>query len=180
MPDKDQTPEKDELAMRKPYATLKGNASQYAFPAWGAYWLKGLSHPSMDGGDLDDSGNRYLRSLPLMAFFEAIGPYKGEKSSDYVRDELLRHGGRGLDVSQLVISGRLVVLAQADGAVPFPLKVNGSKIDGDGVCIYEISLPLENRSDVDKIVPTTGPSTGPSPASGKAPASGSSQGKPRS
>ncbi len=103
--------------------------------------------------------------MPLLAFFELIGPYKGEKDNNYEREELLRHGGRGLDVSQLVASGRLVVLAQADGAVPFPLKVNGSKIEGEGVSIYEISLPLDNRTDSEKIGPTTVPATVPAAAS---------------
>jgi len=164
IPEKDQTPDKEDPLTRKPYASLKGNASQAAL-GWGAFWLKGLPHPSMsEGGDQDDSTNHYLRSLPLMAFFEEIGPYKGEKSSNYDRDEVLRHGGRGLDVAQLIASGRLMVLAQADGAVPFPLKVNGSKIEGEGVSIYEISLPLENRSDSEKIGPTTVPSSQPAMA----------------
>jgi hypothetical protein len=164
--DKGQVPDKDDPLTSKPYRSLKGDRSQLF--GWGVYWLKELPHSSVNEvAELDDSGNRFLRSLPLLAFFEEIGPYKGEKGKNYDRDELLRHGGRGLDVSQLVASGRLVVLAQADGAVPFPLKVNGNKIEGEGVSIYEVSLPLENRSDSDKIGPTTAPSTAPSQSSGK-------------
>ena len=158
-PDKNQTPDRDD-SLGKPYQALRGNRSE--FIGWGAFWLKGLDHPSMSEFKAqDDSASHYARTLPLLAFFEEVGPYKGEKANEYARDELLRHGGRGLDVSQLVASGRLVIVAQADGAVPFPLKINGTKVAGDGVSIYEISLPLDNRTDSEKILPPT-PTTVPS------------------
>ena len=81
---------------------------------------------------------------------------------------MLRHGGRTLNVSQLVAAGRLVVVAQADGPVPFPLKVDGGPVGGEGVTIYEVVAAAAGQAgrarDAAGDAPTTGPATGPSGA----------------
>jgi hypothetical protein len=80
---------------------------------------------------------------------------KGQQAD---RVEIIRRGGRYLDVSPAVSAGRLVVLAQSDGDVelPFPFEVDGDKIAGRGTTFYQFILPLDHTAGTE--APTTQPS----------------------
>ena len=44
-------------------------------------------------------------------------------------------------------AGELAVVALADGPLPFPMRVEGDRIGGEGTTVYQYVLPLD-RSEV--------------------------------
>jgi hypothetical protein len=90
------------------------------------------------------------------------------------RVEILRRGGRNLDCSAAIAAGRLVVLAEADGKapLPFPLEVEGDKVEGSGTLLFQSILPME-RIDLPA---TTQPSATQSGAGGAGGASAATTG----
>jgi NhaA family Na+:H+ antiporter len=52
--------------------------------------------------------------------------------------------GRLLDASSSISAGNLLIFAEADGEqpLPFPLEVDGQKVEGHGTVLYQISVPL--------------------------------------
>ncbi len=109
---------------------------------WGRFWYWGLRVPTViDEGPPEDDSDEFNRSLPLMAFIDRVEPYKAYKDHTD-RVELFRRGGRQLNVSGLLAAGKLVVLGQATGPVPYRLDVNGDPIKGEGLTIYEAALPI--------------------------------------
>ena len=77
-----------------------------------------------------------------MSFFDRLSPLKNE-TDKADRVEILRRGCRHLDRSAALAAGALVVLAQADGPLPFPLTVEGEPMSGTGTVFYQYVLPLD-------------------------------------
>jgi hypothetical protein len=146
------------------------NVRGFLLPSsWPAFWY-GRIGPGVTELRYDDSDNGFVRSFPVMALFDAIGPDRPDQSrSRNERWDVLRRGGRGLNMSQLLASGQLVILAQAVGApVPVPLTVEGDKMDGDGTILYEIALPLDRTAlAVPPKPPATTKPASSQPAGGK-------------
>jgi hypothetical protein len=126
---------------------------------WPVFWY-GRVGPGVAEVRFDDSDNGFVRSFPMMALFDVIGPDRADASrSRNERWDLLRRGGREMNVSQLLESGQLVILAQAvDSAIPVPLTVEGDKMDGEGTTLYEIALPLDRSA---LVAPPKPPATKP-------------------
>ena len=97
-------------------------------------------------------------SVPLLSFFNALPPAENEsRGGEYTktRADLFRSGLREWDISNALMAGRLVIVAQADHVpIPLPLDVDSSKVEGTGTTIYQFVLPL-------KPVPAEPPSTRP-------------------
>jgi hypothetical protein len=123
---------------------------------WDQYWYKPMRGTNMLGseGTRDDFNDRIRRSLPMLSLFDRLPTVRNEASKND-RFELLRRGGRQLDLSGALAAGALIVLAEADDAVklPFPLYVEGSRIDGSGINFYQFVLPLDHS----KLAATTRP-----------------------
>jgi hypothetical protein len=83
------------------------------------------------------------RSFPVLSFFERLPPVRNTDLSRNDRTELLRRRARELDVSPALAAGALVVLAEADGPLPFPFEVEGDAVGGTGVTLYQFLLPLD-------------------------------------
>jgi hypothetical protein len=87
----------------------------------------------------------------------------------YARAELMRRGGRDLDMSQLVAAGNLAIIAEVDNApLPYPMDVEGDRMAGEGKVYYQATLPLGNRTRLatpppEEEPPTTAPSQQPQP-----------------
>ena len=110
---------------------------------WSKFWYAGLGR-SFGSEVFDDRDRGHLRSLPLMALVDRVGPFRRGGTNDTdSRPEPVRRGVRDFDASQLVAAGRLVVLAQAAGPVPMPMDVNDDRMGGEGVTFYEVALPLK-------------------------------------
>jgi hypothetical protein len=134
---------------------------------WSSFWYKSdFRNSSIGNSSLDDLGRRVPKSFPMMSLFQRLPPMK-EFDRDHQRAEVLRRGGRYLDVSNAVAAGRLVVLAQADGqpGLPFPFQVDGDNVTGKGILFYQVILPLEHLEGTDTASatqPTTRSTTQPS------------------
>lgn len=123
---------------------------------WSRFWYVDLDHAPESIAYYDDDKN-YPRSLPLLSFYERVGPDIGLLDRDWRRYEIIRRGGRDLDMSPLLAAGQLVIIAQADGPLPLPMQVNGDKLEGEGVTIYQAALPID-RTGLD---PPPPPATQP-------------------
>lgn len=127
---------------------------------WSRYLLGDLS--GAFGNEVFDKGEAgILRTFPLMSLIDRVGPVRREKDNSDTRAEPIRRGGRDFNASQLVASGRLVMLAQAvDVPVPLPMQVNGDGFESRGTVLFQVSLPVD-RSPVRPLTPSTAPATQP-------------------
>jgi hypothetical protein len=134
---------------------------------WIGYWYYKFYHGSnlVSTAAVEDDDFGYV--FPMLSLFDRLPPpwnrppdvaKQSQGSSD--RFEMIRHGGRELNMSPSLMAGQLVILAsQVRGgtkvhALPEPVNVNGDRIDGDGTVFYQFVLPVD-RGDVD--LPTTQP-----------------------
>src|SRR5262249_48988069 len=105
---------------------------------WEPYWqskVRGRLGPMTDTR-FDDSGEQTRSSIPILSFFSRLEPIANPQRQNPNRFEFLRRGGRRLDVSNAIAAGALVVLAEADNVpIPFPLEVEGERIQGTGTTI---------------------------------------------
>lgn len=143
--------------------------------SWGEYWLRYMK--TLAGSDflVDDSNRTVTQSVPVMTFFDRIAPLKNSTylgANGYQRAELMRRGGRHLNMSHTMAAGSLVILAEADGVpLPVPLEVEGSRMQGEGRIYYQAALPLKNRSAlVEPYTALPPPATQPAPADAAVPA----------
>lgn len=114
-------------------------AGQIAFQ-WAYYWALRLKS---SGERLEDLDASVPVSFPVLSLFDRIPPSKKDPVGTKALT-LLRRGARNLNMSQAVAAGELVVLAQAEKRpLPFPLAVNGDKVDGQGTVFYQFALPLD-------------------------------------
>jgi len=112
---------------------------------WSRYWLDPMRGTTLIGdGKRDDFSDKVRRSLPMMSLFDRLPPVRNTAGKTD-RFELLRRGGRHLDLSGALAAGALVVLAEADAPtkLPFPLEVQGDPVDGTGAIFYQTVLPLD-------------------------------------
>ncbi len=122
---------------------------------WQPFWLSGIRGSEMNN-TFDDFGSPFPRSLPMLSLFDRLPPAKNDRSQAAPnRIEILRRGGRGLDISPALSAGSLVVLAQADGPLPIPLDVEGDRIPGEGTILYQFVLPLDHSA----VISTTQPAS---------------------
>jgi hypothetical protein len=107
------------------------------------------------------------KALILLSFWDRLAPKPAQSSAMSAfsrggiqggRLDLVRRGARMLDLSQSLTAGALVILAEADGPLPFPMDVEGERVSGTGTDFYQFVLPLD-RSPLN--VPTTQPATQP-------------------
>jgi hypothetical protein len=133
---------------------------------WSNYWysyLDGRGNP--DTG----TGTESRADVPVLTFFDLLPPPRNTGEREQLQERnfnLLRRGGRNLNLSGALLAGKLVVVAQAQSStIPCPLEVNDQKIAGDGTTIFQALIPLD-ASAVDK-PPTTQNGNATTPATGK-------------
>jgi hypothetical protein len=105
------------------------------------------------GDDFTDPSRLGRVTFLMMSLVDRLPPDKttynnssGGGGLQHARIDIQRHGGHDLNVSAAVDAGELVILAEArdrDRPLPFPLDVNGSKVAGEGVVLYQFIVPLE-------------------------------------
>jgi hypothetical protein len=130
---------------------IRGPINSTAGKHWAGWWYSGLKSSSVSD-QFDDSRSGYIRSFPMLSLFERIRPMANTRSmavfnSDRV--EVVRRAAREFDVSGLVASGQLVILATggkpgavANSPLPFPMEVQGDRVTGSGTTFYQFALPL--------------------------------------
>jgi hypothetical protein len=138
---------------------------------WAKHWysyLNGVGN-SDAGGATDARAN-----TPILTFFDLLPPSanKADKSENCIN--LVRRGGRRLNLSGALLAGRLVIVGQSAGPIPCPLEVNDQKIGGDGSTIYQAVLPID--ASAFDTSPTTSPATSPTTSPATGPATGEATG----
>jgi hypothetical protein len=113
---------------------------------WAPYWYGKLRTGLMGDNNFNDTNDAVRRTLPMLSFFESLPPSKNEGNRTD-RFELLRRGGRYLDISHILSAGAMVVLAEAErneAPLPLPLSVEGEPVTGSGNTFYQFILPLDH------------------------------------
>lgn len=118
---------------------------------WSRYWYADLrSRNNFDNRPIDDMGTRVPKSIPMLSLFERLPPMKNLGGpSQPNRVDIIRRGGRYMDISHAVAAGQLVILAEADTKepLPYPIDVDGSKVPGSGRIFYQFVVPIERVRD---------------------------------
>lgn len=118
---------------------------------WLNYWysISGAESAVSGGGGINDAGDLYRFTLPFLSLNERIPPMRNQLDNNgrfsRSRYDFARLNGRSFDASSAVAAGQLLILAQAEGPLPYPLEVEGERIGGKGVVFYEIVLPLQRK-----------------------------------
>ncbi|HEX4796693.1 MAG TPA: hypothetical protein VH370_23075 [Humisphaera sp.] len=115
---------------------------------WAEHWAKAYGSGTMFGqGDTrgdDFDSHQDRKSFVIMSLIDRLPPDKN--TEDHQRIEYLRRGGHDLNMSPAIAAGELVILAESkenDRPLPFPLLVEGDKVAGEGVILYQFVLPLD-------------------------------------
>ena len=102
--------------------------------------------PVFTGGGFGDRqlGDLRLAGL-LLGLFDRFEPSRRNAELNEDRYDIVRRGGRWLNVGHVAGAGRLVVFANTDPdtPLPFPMDVEGQRIDGRGTVFYQVVLPLD-------------------------------------
>jgi hypothetical protein len=98
-------------------------------------------------------------AFPLLSVLDRMPPmpnFKKDSSSEYGNDraDFIARGGRMLNAGPSLSAGQLLVMATAKGPLPVPVEVDGNRIGGDGVTLYQFLLPID-RGTADR--PTSRP-----------------------
>jgi len=145
---------------------------------WAMYWARNFGTGSMfssqNDSRADDFDSSDRKSFAVMSLIDRIPPDKNEGEGDHQRIEYLRRGGHDLNMAAAVAAGQLVILAESkdhDLPLPFPLLVEGDKVAGEGVILYQFVLPLDRsellkhldeekaKQDAEKAAAATRPTT---------------------
>jgi hypothetical protein len=118
---------------------------------WEPYWLAKLRNSDFEE-ERDDSSEPMRRSLIMLSLFDRLLPSTFERGGS-PRIELLRRGARGMDLSDSLAAGNMLIFAQSQGPLPMPLEVEGEPVKGDGLIFYQIVLPMDRSA----LTPTTSP-----------------------
>jgi len=81
-----------------------------------------------------------------MTIFDRLRPGKLMKDTERPeRYELLRRAGRQFDASNAISAGQMLIFAKAEDAapLPFPMKVEGEQVKGEGVVYYQVIVPMD-------------------------------------
>jgi hypothetical protein len=113
---------------------------------WSRYWYQSLRSSGFGNANVDDLDKEVKKTIVMMSIFQRLPPMRNllELRQGADRVEVLRRGGRYLDMSNAVASGKIVVIAEADGQtpLPYPFEVSGEKVAGKGLVFYQYALPL--------------------------------------
>jgi hypothetical protein len=127
-------------------AGMRGLLNKQWMFAWGTDFRSSIG--SSDRYSNDD------RAALLMTIFDRLRPgIIDDNSNRPERYELLRRAGRQFDASSAVSDGQMLIFAKSEDAapLPFPMKVEGEQVKGEGVVYYQVIVPL------DRGVPATQP-----------------------
>jgi hypothetical protein len=152
--------------------------------SWTEYWYshlgpsKGGWREAYGGGDYQENNAVRPASFPLLSFYDRLPVSRNEPSTNNFgqqnranvdRVDFIRRGVRAFDMSATVSAGQMAIIGVSAGdkeKLPFPLEVEGNRIDGEGVIYYQYVVPVD-RSAVLK-APTNKPATATQPSKGKA------------
>jgi hypothetical protein len=142
------------------------------FTNWTDYWYGQLwRRTGFDNREYTDEDPLNPNSFPILSFFNRLPVSRNQTNRNAVagkiiqqadRFDFLRRGRRDVDVSAAVSAGNMAVIAVSDSRdekLPFPLEVQGDRVEGKGLVYYQFVLPVD-RSAVTN-TPANGATTQP-------------------
>jgi hypothetical protein len=120
---------------------------------WEGKWHEDWGNGGIIGNDTRgaaDFEKDVPRAFPIMSLFDRIAPARGAPGNH--RTDFIRRGGTILNMSAAVEAGKVVILAQSaddERPVPFPLTVDGSRVEGKGRVLYQFAL-TPDRTEMEK------------------------------
>lgn len=125
---------------------------------WSEYWYRSFQISSKGFASEQPYGD-FDKAMIMMSIFNRLPPSRNSQSPKAEHIDMLRRGGRYLDMSNAIAAGKLVVLATADDGtpspLPFPLTVDGEKVAGKGTVFYQYALPIERIPESSTTKPST-------------------------
>src|SRR5206468_522872 len=110
-------------------------------------WMENWADDFKNSIGSNDHFDKDDRAALLMTIFDRLRPGRiaPEGTERQERYELLRRAGRQFDASNAVSAGQLLIFAKSEDAapLPFPMKVEGEQVKGEGVVYYQVIVPLE-------------------------------------
>jgi hypothetical protein len=137
--------------------SIKGRIGTTKNPLdWDSWWFLGLQ-----GGNAEQdypTGSDPYTAFVIMSLFDRLPTPPNRR--DVPRFEMQRRGARQVDASNIVAAGARLVLARAEGPLPFPLEAGGQNVPGTGSIYYQMILPLD-REALAKPTVANAPATSP-------------------
>ena len=127
---------------------------------WQNLWYRDFRHTGMGGGEDVERDVGLGTAFPMLSVLDRLPPMPNVRKDTSTNDlsddraDFLARGGRMLNGGPSISAGQLLVLASAKGPLPIPVEVDGNRMGGDGVTLYQFLLPID-RGTVDQ--PTTRP-----------------------
>jgi hypothetical protein len=130
------------------------------FANWADFWYgQHWRRTGFDNREYVEDEPLNPNSFPLLSFYDrlpvsrnAINP-RAPQPRDLIqqndRVDFLRRGKRDVDVSAAVSAGNVAVIAVSDSRdekLPFPLEVQGDRVDGKGLVYYQFVLPADRSA----------------------------------
>lgn len=153
------------------YPDTRGGGSVFA--NWTDYWYgQNWRRSGFDNREYTEDDPLNPHSFPILSFFNRLpvsrnllnsnpGPNRSVIAQND-RVDFLRRGKRDVDLSAAVSAGNLAVIAVSDSReekLPFPLEVQGDRVEGKGLVYYQFVLPVDRAAVNDNA--TTQPTTQP-------------------
>jgi len=142
------------------------------FGNWTDYWFNQgwrTGESFGGGGEYEEKREANHRAFPLLSFYDRLPVSKNKANASFGgtpgRFDLLRRGVRELDLSPAISAGNMAIIGVAAGdeeKLPFPLEVQGDRIEGAGIIYYQFVVPVD-RSAVQQ-----NPAVSPTQPKGKA------------
>jgi hypothetical protein len=119
-------------------AGMRGLLNRNWMEKWGEDFRSSIGSSERYGND--------DRAALLMTIFDRLRPGKlVQDASRPERYELLRRAGRQFEASNAISAGQLLIFARSEdaAALPFPMKVEGEQVKGEGVVYYQVIVPMD-------------------------------------
>ncbi|HEY7120813.1 MAG TPA: hypothetical protein VH475_29785 [Tepidisphaeraceae bacterium] len=140
------------------------------FANWTDFWYgQSWRRVGYDNRDYDEADPLNPKGLPILSFFDRLPVSRNlitrdKNSSQFDRVDFLRRGVREFDMSASVSAGNMAIVAASDTReekLPFPLEVQGDRIDGKGTVLYQFVVGVDRSAVSSKPNPSTRPTSQP-------------------
>jgi hypothetical protein len=109
---------------------------------WMPIWYRGHRVSAISSTEVQNMTASYSDSFYILSLFNRLRPMSNPPG-DVNRAELRRSGVRDMDISNALMAGRLVVIADSsDTPMPIPFSIDGDPAGGSGRTLYQFVLPL--------------------------------------
>jgi hypothetical protein len=136
---------------------------------WADYWYNDGWHGGSysDSREFEEKEPLRPHSFPILSFYDRLPMSRNNtRNKEYANDRLdfLRRGLRDLDCSSAISAGNMAIIAVSatdEEPLPFPLEVQGDRVEGKGIVYYQFIIPVDRSAVLkDPLAPATQPVKG--------------------